>query len=132
MILKKSIGNKMYIIKHSRWNVRRHIRQIKKGIPQTRRNKFKNPCPSFMFEVPNKIWVGLLIGERGNSHFVIFFFSPIQQNRTSKRKCILTGTMEINSERKIYDIPQTIKKNLGGGEMLYSGSYHVTSGISEE
>ena len=46
--IEKRIGNMMYIIKHPRWKVRRHINQIKKDIPQTQRTECKNPCPSFM------------------------------------------------------------------------------------
>ena len=39
----------MYIIKHPRWKVHRHINEIeKRDIPQTQRNELKNPCPSFM------------------------------------------------------------------------------------
>ena len=34
-IIKKRIVNMMYIIKHPRWKVRRHINQIKKDIYQT-------------------------------------------------------------------------------------------------
>ena len=33
--------------------------------------------------------------------------SPIQQNRTIKRKPIPTGTMEINPKRQKYDVLQT-------------------------
>ena len=47
-LIEKRIGNMMYITKHLRWKVRRHINQIKKDIPQTQRNKLKNPCQSFM------------------------------------------------------------------------------------
>ena len=47
-IIEKRIGNMMYIIKHPRWMVRRHINQINKDIPQTQRNELKNQCPSFI------------------------------------------------------------------------------------
>ena len=37
----------------------------------------------------------------------IFELSTIQQNRTSKRKRTLTGTMEINPKRQKYDVQRT-------------------------
>ena len=43
----EKIGIMMYIIKHPRWKIHRHINQIKKDIPQTQRNESKNPWPSF-------------------------------------------------------------------------------------
>ena len=87
-IIKKRIGNMMYIIKHPRWKVRRHMNQIKKNNPNTKK-RVEEPMSVIydMFEVPRP--------------------SPIQQYRTSKRKRTLTGTMEINPERQKFVVLRT-------------------------
>ena len=81
-IIGKKIGNMMYIIKHPRWKVRRHINQIKKKIyPKQKGTGSRTHIRSYdMFEVPKP--------------------SPIQQNRTSKPKSTPTGTMKINPKRQ--------------------------------
>ena len=78
----------MYIIKYPRWKVRRHINQIKKNTPYTK-ERVEEPMSVIydMFEVPRP--------------------SSIQQNRTSKRKCTPTGTMEINPKVQKYDVLRT-------------------------
>ena len=80
-IIGKRIGNMMYIIKYPRWKVHRHINQIKKRYTPNTKERVEEPMSVIydMFEVPRP--------------------SPIQQNRTSKRKRTPTGTMEINPKR---------------------------------
>ena len=73
----------MYIIKHPRWKVRRHINQIKKIYTPNIKERVKEPMSVIydMFEVPSP--------------------PPIQ------RRCTPTGTMEINPKRQKYDILRT-------------------------
>ena len=94
-LIEKIIAYMMYIIKHPRWKVRRHINQKKKKEPKHKEPKF---VIYDMFEVPKP--------------------SPIQQNRTSKPKCTPKGPMKKISKddnMMIYGY----NKKIGGG-MLYS------------
>ena len=104
----------MCTIKHPRWKVRKYIKPIKKRCTlKTKEQVEEHMSVNYdIFEVPRS--------------------SSTQQNRTSKRKRTPTGTMEINPKRQKYDVLRTSKRIVFGGEMLYSGSYHVTSGILEE
>ena len=71
----------MYIIKHPRWKVRRHINQIKKRYTPNTNERVEEPMSVIydMFKVPR-----------------------LSQNRTGKRKRI-PRTMEVNPKRQKYD-----------------------------
>ena len=81
----------MYIIKHPRWKVRRHINKIRKRYTPNTKERVEEPMSVIydIFEVPRP--------------------SPLQQYRTSKRKRTPTGTMEINPKRQKYDVLRTYK-----------------------
>ena len=53
-IIEKRIGNMMYIIKHPRWKVRRHINKIKKRCTSNTKERVEEPVSVIydMFEVP--------------------------------------------------------------------------------
>ena len=76
----------MYIIKHPRWKVHKHINKKKKGYTPNTKEQAEEPMSVIydMFEVSRP--------------------SPILQNCTSKQKCTLTGTMEINPKRQKFDV----------------------------
>ena len=86
----------MYIIKHPRWKFLWHITQIKKRYVPNTKEIFEEPMSVIydMFEVPRP--------------------SPIQQNRTSKRKHPDGNYGNKSQKTKIW-CPMDIFKNLGGG-----------------